>query len=333
MSPDTSRGVWIFLEQRRGRIRDVSIQLMSEGRRIADEMKTELSGVMPGYGIGSLAKDAIEYGVDRVYLVEDKRLENYLSMPYARVMVTLIKKHRPAVVLYGASKNGRDLGGRVHAMIETGLAADCVKFEVTREGNLDMIRPAYGGRSLAHIICANHRPQMGSARANVFRKAVKSPGRKGEIVWEKVEIAEKDMSTRMVEFVESKGQQTTKLEEARIVVAGGYGLRSGANLKIIEELAKATGGSVAASRKAVDAGWLAKEYQVGQTGKTVRPDVYWAIGISGAVQHLAGMQESGKIIAINSDPNAAIFEMADYGIVGDLFQVVPELVRALRESR
>jgi electron transfer flavoprotein alpha subunit len=330
MPPPESKGVWVFLEQRRGRLRDVSIQIIGEGRRIADEMKVALSGVMPGWKAEGIAREAVEYGVDKVYLVEDQRLENYLSRPYAKVMVTLIRKHKPEVVLYGASKNGRDLGGRVHAIIETGLAADCVKFEVTKDRNLDMIRPAYGGRSLAHIVCANHRPQMASARANVFKRAAKTPDRKGSIVREKVDFEDRDFDTRMVEFVESTGQQGAKLEDAKVVVAGGYGLRNHANFRMVDELAKLVGGSVAASRKAVDAGWFAKEYQVGQTGKTVRPEVYWAIGISGAVQHLAGMQESGKIIAINSDPNAAIFEMADYGIVGDLFHVVPELVKALK---
>ena len=333
MPPPSSKGVWVFLEQRRGRIRDVSIQLMSEGRRIADQMKVELSGVMPGWKIEHLAREAIEYGVDRVYLVDDQRLENYLSRPFARVMVTLIRKHKPEVVLYGASKNGRDLGGRVHAMIETGLAADCVKFEVTKEGNLDMIRPAYGGRSLAHIVCANHRPQMASARANVFKKAVRVPGRTGQVIHEKVEIEEKDLDTRIVQFTESSGQKGAKLEDSRVIVAGGFGLRNQSNFKMIEEVAALLGGSVAASRKAVDAGWRPKDCQVGQTGKTVRPEVYWAIGISGAVQHLAGMQESGRIVAINSDANAAIFETADYGIVGDIFQVVPELVRALKEKK
>ena len=214
--------------------------------------------------------------------------------------------------------------------VETGLAADCVKFEVTKERNLDMIRPAYGGRSLAHIVCAHHRPQMASARANVFKRAAKTPGRKGEIVRENVALEEKDLDTKLVEFVESAAHQGAKLEDAKVVVAGGYGLRNQANFKMVDELAKLVGGSLAASRKAVDAGWVPKEIQVGQTGKTVRPEVYWAVGISGAVQHLAGMQESGKIIAINSDPNAAIFEMADYGIVGDLFHVVPELVKALK---
>lgn len=333
MPEQASRGVWVFVEARRGALRDISIQLIGEGRRIADRMKTQLSGVMPGWKLDGLAQEAIEYGLDRVYVVEDQRLENYLSRPFAKVVVTLIKKHNPAAVLYGASKNGRDLGGRVHAMIETGLAADCVKFEVTPEGNLDMIRPAYGGKSLAHIICAKHRPQMASARMNVFKKPARLTGRKGEVVREQVQIDEKDMDTKMLQFTETSGRQSGKIEDASTLVSGGFGLKNQANFKLIRELAETVGGSIAASRKAVDSGWVPKDIQVGQTGKTVRPAVYWAIGISGAVQHLAGMQEAGKIIAVNSDPNAAIFDIADYGIVGDLFQVVPELITTLRQTK
>ena len=325
--------VWVFIEQRHGKLRDASIQLMGEGRNIADKMSKDLCGVLLGCKVENLAKESIEYGVDKVYLVGDERLKNYLSRPYAKVMVTLIRKYAPDVVLYGATKNGRDLGGRVHAIIETGLAADCVKFEVTGEGNLDMIRPAYGGRSLAHIICANHRPQMASARVNVFKKPERSSNRKGKIVKEKIEITEKDMDTKLIQFIQSASRQTIGIEDARIIAAGGLGLKSQANFTLIKELANALGGSVAASRKAVDSGWVPKELQVGQTGKTVRPDVYWAVGISGAVQHLAGMQESKKIVAINSDPNAAIFEVADYGIVGDLFTVVPEIIKILKQSK
>jgi len=333
LPPEKSRGVWVFLEQRRGKLRDISIQLMGEGRRIADEMNSELAGVLPGWKVEGLANEAIEYGVDKVYLVEDPILVSYLSRPFSKVMVTLIRRYKPSVVLYGASKNGRDLGGRVHAIIETGLAADCVKFEVTKEGNLDMIRPAYGGRSLAHIVCANHRPQMGSARANVFKKAVRVPGRRGEVYKEMVQFNESDKDTKLVEFIESSGKDGAKIDEASVVVAGGFGLKSQSNFRMLDEMAGLMGGSVAASRKAVDAGWMPKERQVGQTGKTVRPDVYWAVGISGAVQHLAGMQESLKIVAINSDPNAAIFELADYGIVGDLFQVVPAIIEQLKRGR
>jgi electron transfer flavoprotein alpha subunit len=265
--------------------------------------------------------------------VEDPRLEIYTSRPFTKVMATLIGKHKPEIVLFGATKNGRDLGGRLHAVIETGLAADCVRLEIDEDGNLDMIRPSFGGKSLAHILCKQHRPQMASARPNVFPIPPREAGRRGEIVRESVLITDADLDAKVVKFEEHRGHKGNPIEEARILVAGGFGLRDPKNFRLLEELAKEMGGAVAASRKAVDAGWVPKDYQVGQTGRTVRPRLYIAVGISGAVQHLAGMQESEKILAVNLDHKAPMFEICDYGIVGDLFQVVPEMTRQIRERR
>ncbi len=327
------RGVWVFLEARHGKLREVSLQLLGEARRLADLRSTDVSSVLPGHLVEPHAQEAFEYGADRVYLVEDARLASYRSRPYTKVMATLIERHRPEIVMFGATKNGRDLGGRLHAVLETGLAADCVKFEIDKDGNLDMIRPSFGGKSLAHILCKQHRPQMASARPNVFPKPPRQPGRTGEIIPETVPFAEKDFDTTIATFEERRTGQEAKIEEARIIVSGGYGLRDPKNFKMLEELAAELGGAVGASRKAVDAGWVPKSYQVGQTGKTVRPKLYIAVGISGAVQHLAGMQESEKIVAVNLDHKASIFEIADYGIVGDLFHVVPEMVRQLRERK
>lgn len=324
------QGVWVFVEARRGALRDVSVQLIGEARRIADKKGAVLSGILPGWKVEPLAREAIEHGLDRVILVEDPRLETYTSRPYTKVMATLVRKYRPEIVLFGASKNGRDLGGRLHAVIDTGLAADCVRFDVTPEGYLDMIRPAFGGRSLAHIHCEKHRPQMASARMNVFRMPPNDPSRNGEIVREHVEITDADVDAKIVKFVETAKHEVSKIDEAKILVSGGFGLGDPKNFAMLEELASLLGGAVASSRKPVDSGWVPKAVQVGQTGKTVRPDLYVAIGISGAVQHLAGMQESKKIVAINIDPKAAIFEVADYGIVGDLFEIVPELIRQLK---
>ncbi|OGS49372.1 MAG: hypothetical protein A3K68_02495 [Euryarchaeota archaeon RBG_16_68_13] len=323
-------GVWVFVEARRGALRDVSIQLIGEARRIADRKGAVLSGVLPGWKIDSLAREAIEYGLDRVYVVEDPRLETYTSRPFTKILAALIRKHRPEIVLFGASKNGRDLGGRLHAVIDTGLAADCVRFDVTPEGYLDMIRPAFGGRSLAHIHCEKQRPQMASARQNVFRPPPRNLSRRGEVVREAVEITDADLDVRVVRFVETPKHDVSKIDDAKILVSGGAGLGEAKNFALLEDFADVLGGAVAASRKPVDAGWVPKAVQVGQTGKTVRPNLYVAVGISGAVQHLAGMQEAGTIVAINHDPKAAIFEVADYGIVGDLFQVVPEMIRQLR---
>ena len=327
------RGVWVFLEARRGRLRDVSRQLLGQARRLAGVRGSEVSGVLPGWDVEPLAREAVEYGADRVYLVEDPRLETYTSRPFTKVMATLIRTHKPEIVLFGATKNGRDLGGRLHAVIETGLAADCVGLEIDEEGNLDMIRPSFGGRSLAHILCRQHRPQMASARPNVFPIPPRQPGRSGDIVRETVEITDADLDAKVVKFEERRGHKGNPIEDARIIVSGGFGLRDPKNFRLLEELAKELGGAVAASRKAVDAGWVPKDYQVGQTGRTVRPRLYIAVGISGAVQHLAGMQESEKILVVNLDYKAPMFEICDYGVVGDLFQVVPELTRQLRERK
>lgn len=329
--PSEYRGVWVFLEPRRGKLRGVSLQLLGEARRIANARETQVSGVLAGWEVEPLAAEAFEHGADRVYLVEDRRLGVYTSRPYAKVMATLVERHKPEIVLFGATRNGRDLGGRLHAIIETGLAADCVRFEVVEDGNLDMIRPAFGGKSLAHILCKRHRPQMASARPNVFRAPRREPGRTGEVVREDVGLTDADVDTQFVRFEEHTGHQERSLETARIIVSGGFGMRDPKNFHLLEELATALGGVVGASRKAVDAGWAPKDYQVGQTGKTVRPDLYIAVGISGAVQHLAGMQESLKIVVVNSDHKAPMFEIADYGIIGDLFQVVPEITRQLQE--
>ncbi len=326
------RGVWVFLEQRRGELRDVSIQLIGEGRRIADKLGVELSGLLPGHGVEPLARVAFESGVDRVYLVDHPLLEHYGSRPYCKVVATLVRKHRPEIVLFGATKNGRDLGGRLHAVLETGLAADCVAFEIDDDRNLDMIRPSFGGKSLAHILCKKHRPQMASARRNVFLPPPRVPGRTGELVREHVDITAQDVDARLVRFDEFKDEGTRRPEEVAVVVSGGFGLGGPEPFGSLRELAALLGGAVTASRKAVDSGWAPKDIQVGQTGMTVRPKLYIAIGISGAVQHLAGMQESEKIVAINRDPKAGIFEIADYAVVGDLFKIVPELVRILREE-
>jgi electron transfer flavoprotein alpha subunit len=327
------RGVWVFLEHRKQGLRDVSVQLIGEARRLADLRNTTLTGILPGHDVDDLAKHAIGYGLDRVIVVDDPMLGMYQSRPFAQVMAQMIRRHKPEIVLYGASKNGRDLGGRLHAILETGLAADCVKFDIDAEGNLDMIRPSFGGKSLAHILCKKHRPQMASVRRNVFVTPPHDPNRTGEIVHETVELSGKDVDTALLEFREFTREGGLRPEEADVVVSGGYGLRDPKNFAMLQELAELLGGAVAASRKAVDSGWVPKMFQVGQTGMTVRPKVYIAVGISGAVQHLAGMQESEKIVVINIDPKAPLFEIADYGIVGDLFEVVPEMIRQLKELR
>ncbi|MGQ0796699.1 MAG: electron transfer flavoprotein subunit alpha/FixB family protein [Methanobacteriota archaeon] len=326
----------MFLEARKGGLRDVSVQLIGEARRIADRRGAPLTGVLPGHRVEDLARHAIGYGLDRVVVVDHPYLEIYRSRPYTAVVAQLIRRHKPEIVFFGASKNGRDLGGRLHAVLETGLAADCVRFDLDAEGNLDMIRPSFGGKSLAHILCKRHRPQMASVRRNVFVAPRHDPGRVGDVVHESVDLTERDLDVELVEFQEFTREGGRRPDDARVVVAGGYGLGDPKHFAMLQELADLLGGAVAASRKAVDAGWMPKTLQVGQTGMTVRPKLYVAVGISGAVQHLAGMQESEKILVVNVDPKAPLFEIADYGIVGDFAQVVPELIdrlRALKVSR
>jgi electron transfer flavoprotein alpha subunit len=325
--------VWVFLETRRGAIREPSLQLLGEGRKLAGKRGCDLSGVLLGSDVGALVQMASEYGLDRIHVVDHPLLGQYNPRAYTKVMGVLIGRYKPEIVLYAATKNGRDLGGRLHAVIHTGLAADCVAFDIDPEGNLDMIRPSFGGKSLAHILCKGHRPQMASVRPNVFRAPPRTPGHRAEILRVDVALGPEDLDSRIIEFQEFKDEAGGKLEEAPIIVAGGHGLRDPKNFRMLEELARALGGKVAASRKVVDAAWVPKDLQVGQTGKTVRPKLYLAVGISGAVQHIAGMQESERIVAINRDPGAPIFKISDYGISGDLFQVVPELIRQIGARR
>ncbi|MFQ6127738.1 MAG: electron transfer flavoprotein subunit alpha/FixB family protein [Thermoplasmata archaeon] len=327
------RGVMVFVEFRRDHIRRGSIQLIGEGRRIADILGVELSGAFLGHGIEKFAKEAIQYGLDRVYLVDHPILANYATGPYSTVMVELVNKYKPEILLLAATKNGRELGGRFYVHLQTGLAADCTAFRVDEERNLVMIRPAFGGKSLAHILCKRTRPQMATARPNVFPEPERDANRKGEIIREDIELGLENVDAKMVQFIAHIESEVTRLADASVVVAGGHGLRKAETFHVLQELANLLGGTVGGSRKVVDLRWIPKDRQVGQTGKTVRPNLYVAVGISGAVQHLAGMQEADKIVAINNDSEAAIFRIADFGVVGDLFEVVPEMIRQIEERR
>lgn len=331
MAIEVHHGIMVFLEHRKKQLRNASIQLIGEGRRLADMLGVELSGALLGKNVASLAQDAIEYGVDKVYLVEHNLLKNYAPRPYAKALAELAKRRKPDALLFGATMNGREVAGRLHAYIHTGLAADCTAFDVRNDGSLEMIRPAFGGKSLAHIVCKT-KPQMASARPNVFPVPKRNEKRKGRVIEETVELTKKEVDTKCVETIE-KEEEADMLSKAEIVISGGYGLKKKENFAMLDELAELLHGAVGASRKIVDIGWFPRERQIGQTGKTVRPRLYLAIGISGAVQHLAGMESSEKIVAINADPSASIFEVADYGIVGNLFEVLPELIGQLKELK
>jgi len=325
------KGVWVFVEHRRGQAAEVSWELLGEGRRLAEELSTDLAAVVCGDGVEELAAEAAMYGADRVYLVDDGALADYTTAPYATATTWLIDKHRPSILLLGATAQGRDLASALATRVGTGLTADCTQLAIEEEtGNLLQTRPAFGGNVMATIKCADHRPQMATVRPKVMSMPSRQPGRKGEIVREAPALEPEDNWTKLLEFIEASGEKEP-LDSAEVIVAGGKGMGGADGFALLEELAGVLGGQVGSSRAPVSAGWVPKDMQVGQTGLTVRPTLYIACGISGAVQHLAGMQRSEVIVAINTDPEAPIFETADFGIVGDVRQVLPALTEALRD--
>ena len=322
-------GVWVFAEQRNGVLMDVALELLGEGRRLADEIGTELSAVLLGSNVESLTDSLIAAGADRVYLADQEELATYTTDAYTKVIYNAILKYKPEIVLLGATHIGRDLGPCLAVRCGTGLTADCTKLDIDPEDKkLMQTRPAFGGNLMATILCPNHRPQMSTVRPGVMAKLVPDASRKGEVVRLDIKFVNGDLRTKVLEIVRT-AKETVKLTDAEVIVSGGRGLGDPEGFKLLEQLAKKLGGIVGASRAAVDAGWIDHSRQVGQTGTTVKPKIYIACGISGAIQHLAGMQTSECIIAINKNENAPIFEVADYGIVGDLYKVIPAMMEAL----
>jgi electron transfer flavoprotein alpha subunit len=326
---DSSRGVWVFAEQRRGNLKNVAYELLSRGRELADTLKTELGAICLGHNIVDI-DSLIAHGADKVYLVDSPDLadnqEDYLTYK----LVELIGEHRPEVVLAGATALGRAFIPRVAAILNTGLTADCTGLDIDTEKRLLLqTRPTFGGNIMATIICPNKRPQMSTVRPRVFKKNAPDPKRQGQII--KVDFTKEGITarTKLLSFVEDITEKV-KLEDADIIVSGGRGLGKAENFKLLAELAEVLGAALGSSRAAVDEGWIPYSHQVGQTGKTVCPKLYIACGISGAIQHLAGMQTSDVIVAINDNPDAPIFQVAHYGIVGDLFQVVPMMIKKLK---
>jgi electron transfer flavoprotein alpha subunit len=325
------KNVWVFCEQRKGRVQSISWELLGEGRKLADKLKVKLCGVILGSNIAERVQEIIERGADEVYIVDEKELENYLDEPYTNVLVELINEYRPEVFLCGATTLGRSLISRVAVKIYTGLTADCTGLDIDMKGrNLLQTRPAFGGNIMATIITPNYRPQMATVRHKVMKEAQISKGRKGKVTAKKFDKKFYASRTKLINMVEEL-EQTVNLCEADIIVSGGRGLGCPENFKFVRDLAVSIGGAVGASRAAVDSDWIPYSHQVGQTGKTVCPKIYIACGISGQIQHLIGMQSSEIIIAINKDPDAPIFNVATYGIVGDLFQVVPLLTKKFKE--
>jgi len=327
------RGVWVFAEQKEGRIANVTLELLCEGRKLADTLGEPLCAMLLGANVAKLARDLICFGADKVYLAQSPQLAVFIEDSFTEVITGLIKKHKPNIVLLGATSIGRSLAPRVASRLETGLTADCTGLEIdAKTKNLLQTRPAFGGNLMATIICPNHRPQMASVRPKVFNQPKQDPLRIGKII--RYDYKEHSLTQRaQLLAVVKASARTVNIAEAEIIVAGGLGLGEAENFKIIEKLAGVLDGAAAASRAIVDAGWAPYANQVGQTGKTVRPKLYIACGISGAIQHLVGMQSSEIIVAINKDPQAAIFNVADYCIVGDVLEVVPALTREIEKIR
>ena len=324
-------GVWVFAEQRNGELQKVSLEILGEGIRLADELGVSLTAVLLGNNVSCLAEILGENGADNILVAENEYLENYTTDGYTKVLCDLANERKPGILFIGATFIGRDLGPRVAARLSTGLTADCTSLEVdVTNGDLLATRPAFGGNLMATIACPNHRPQMATVRPGVFSKLTE---KKENYNIEKVNVNLKpsDIRTTVLEVVKAN-KDIIDIGEAKVIVSGGRGVGSKENFALLQELATALGGVVGASRGAVDKGWIERDYQVGQTGKTVRPTIYIACGISGAIQHVAGMQESDMIIAINKDETAPIMKVSDYAIVGDLNKVIPEMINKLKED-
>ncbi|MCF7858393.1 MAG: electron transfer flavoprotein subunit alpha [Candidatus Cloacimonetes bacterium] len=324
------KGIWVFAEQKNNEIAPVVFELLGKGSDLAQQLNCELTAVILGYNLKDLPQELISYGADKVICVDDKKLEHFLDLPYTEVMSDLAKKYKPEIILSGASVMGRSFIPRVAIELQTGLTADCTGLEIESDtNNLQQTRPAFGGNILATIVTPNHLPQMATVRHKVMDPLEKDDSREGKIILESIDLSALKDDTKFLEFVKDK-TQTVNLTEADLVVSGGRGLKKKENFRIIKEFAKAINAAVGASRASVDADWISYPHQVGQTGKTIKPKIYIAVGISGAIQHLAGMQSSDYIIAINKDPDAPIFRVADLGLVGDLFEVVPQLTKKLK---
>ncbi len=330
--PEGHHGVWIFAEQHNDKITSVAYELLGEGRKLARDLDTELSAVLLGHKIETQTQELIAHGADQVYLVESPHLKDFNDEPYAYVLTELIKQYKPEIVLAGATAIGRSFIPKVATRLKTGLTADCTGLEIDKEKRLLLqTRPAFGGNIMATIICPADRPQMATVRHKVMDTAKRDDKHQGEIIRKGFDGKTLTSRTKVLKRVDEK-ESTVNIVEADIIVSGGRGLGDPKNFSLIRELATELNGAVGASRATVDAGWISYSHQVGQTGKTVKPKVYIACGISGAIQHLIGMQSSDIIVAINKDSAAPIFKIATYGIVGDLFKVIPELLSQIRKK-
>ncbi|KOP81872.1 electron transfer flavoprotein subunit alpha/FixB family protein [Cytobacillus solani] len=327
------RGVWVFIEQNDGEIEGVSLELLGAGRKLADKLEVALAGVLLGDNVKSLCPEVIAYGADEVYVVDHPVMKDYRTESYMKGIMLLAEKYKPEIFLYGATPNGKDLASAVATDLSTGLTADTTMLDVDLEKRLlEASRPAFGGNIMATILCKKHRPQMATVRPKVMKALERDMNRTGKIIEEEIDLKEEDMRTKVLKIVKDITKKAS-LADAHVVVAGGKGMGDLQGFQLIHELADTIGASVGGTRDVVEAGWLPHELQVGQTGETITPKIYFAIGISGAIQHVVGMKNSEFIIAINKDPNAPIFDVATYGIVGDAMEIVPKLIEQFKVLR
>lgn len=331
MNKEEYKNIFVFVEQREGKIQNVGLELLGKARELADDLGQEVYAMFLGHNIKNQAQELISYGADKVLLVEDESLAVYTTEPYTQAITQMINEHKPSIVLIGSTTIGRDLGPRVSARVNTGLTADCTKLEINEEDKeLWSTRPAFGGNLMATIVCPNHRPQMSTVRPGVMQRMAKDSNRKGEVLDYKVSFNRDKFKVKVLETV--KKEANIDITEAKILVSGGRGVGNKEGFKKLEALAEVLKGEVSSSRAMVDAGVIDHERQVGQTGKTVRPNLYLACGISGAIQHVAGMESSEFIVAINKDKYAPIMQLADLGIVGDLHKIVPMLTERIKQE-
>ena len=324
------QGVWVFIEHEDSQVVHVSLELLGKGRELADKLSTYLSAVLLGADISPIVQQLFKFDIDRVYCIEDPVLKGYRTDSYVVAASSLVRKYKPEIILAGATTTGRDFASALATELETGLTADCTELDIDLEkGLLVQTRPAFGGNIMATILCPHHRPQMATVRPKVMEMPKLVDSKQGEVIQESLGLSEDQILTKIVDFIPST--ETVNLADAQIIVSGGRGLGGAENFGLMEELADVLGAAVGASRAAVDADWISYPHQVGQTGRTVRPRVYFACGISGAIQHQAGMKTSEIIVAINKDPDAPIFDIATYGIVGDLFEIVPLLTQQFKK--
>ena len=324
------KNIWVFIETECGKAKNVGYELLHAAKPLAEKKGCPLVAVVIGKDVEDAAKDAICYGADSAILVDGPEYEYYTTDAFVKALIALVQKYKPETLMIGATTNGRDMGPRVSCHLKTGLTADCTAIDIDEEtGNVAWTRPTFGGNLMATIMCPDSRPQMGTVRPGVFKKGACDKNRTGEIIREEIHVAPDEIRTTLVERV-NEIVEAVNLSEAEIIVSGGRGVGSAENFKLIEGLAEVLGGTVGCSRAVVDAGWLPYAHQVGQSGKTVAPKLYFAVGISGAIQHLAGISGADTVIAVNKDADAPIFGVADYGIVGDLNEVVPALTEALK---